>query len=221
MGPGRGTGNAPDRRATSTAQPAPAPRGRFLRPCRPRPVRRLPRRSHDGDQLRRTARMIALAGDLTGEATLTAIALVAQLVALAAAVAELRQAQQLAAQAQAARTAAAHLHTAVNQSRPWAARFGHARSRGPTPAASAAKLAGQDTPAGTRQPQPTAGSAEPARSRSPQQPRPRRRAGPARNEDCSRWLASVQHGPDDLADGSWWPVGGQGEDDLPNSSQTP
>src|SRR5205807_6264245 len=63
---------------------------------------RIPRRSHNGDRLRCTARMIALAGNLTGDATLTAIALVAQLVALAAAVAELRQAQQLAAQAQAA-----------------------------------------------------------------------------------------------------------------------
>jgi hypothetical protein len=140
---------------------------------------RLPRRSHDGDQLRRTARMIALAGNLTGDATLTAIALVAQLVALAAAVAELRQAQRLAAQAQAAHAAAAHLHAAVNQSRPRAAAFGHARSRGPTPAADAARLAGQDFPAGMGQPQPIAGSAEPARSRSRQLPRPGRRAGPA------------------------------------------
>jgi hypothetical protein len=140
---------------------------------------RLPRRSHDGDQLRRTARMIALAGNLTGDATLTAIALVAQLVALAAAVAELRQAQRLAAQAQAAHAAAAHLHTAVNQSWPRAGGFGHARSRGPTPAADAAMLAGQDFPAGMGQPQPTAGSAEPTRSRSRQQPRPGRRAGPA------------------------------------------
>jgi hypothetical protein len=140
---------------------------------------RLPRRSHDGDQLRRTARLIALAGNLTGDATLTAIALVAQLVALAAAVAELRQAQQLAAQAQAARTAAAHLHTAVNQARPRAAGFGRARSRGSAPAASAAKLAGRDVPAGMGQPQPTAGSAGPTRSGSPQQPRPGRRAGPA------------------------------------------
>jgi hypothetical protein len=140
---------------------------------------RLPRRSHDGEQLRHTARMIALAGNLTGDATLTAIALVAQLVALAAAVAELRQAQRLAAQAQAAHAAAAHLHTAVNQSRPRAAGFGHARSRGPTPAADAARLAGQDVPAGMGQPPPTAGSAEPARSRSRQQPWPGRRAGPA------------------------------------------
>jgi len=140
---------------------------------------RLPRRSHDGDQLRRTARMIALAGNMTGDATLTAIALVAQLVALAAAVAELRQAQQLAAQAQAARAAAVHLHSAVSQSRPRAAGPGHVRSHGPTPAASAARLAGQDVPAGMRRPRPTAGSAEPAPPRSPQQPRPRRRAGPA------------------------------------------
>ena len=43
--------------------------------------------------------MIALAGNLTGDNTLMAIALMAQLVALAAAVAELRQAQQHAAQA--------------------------------------------------------------------------------------------------------------------------
>jgi hypothetical protein len=50
---------------------------------------RLPRRSRDGDRLRRTARIIALAGNLTGDATLAAIALVAQLVVLAAAVAEL------------------------------------------------------------------------------------------------------------------------------------
>ena len=60
---------------------------------------RIPSRSYDGDQLRRTARMIALAGNLTGDNTLMAIALTAQLVALAAAVAELRQAQQHAARA--------------------------------------------------------------------------------------------------------------------------
>jgi hypothetical protein len=53
--------------------------------------------------------MIALAGNLTGDNTLIAIAFMARLVALAAAVTELRQAQQHAAQAAAARTAAAHL----------------------------------------------------------------------------------------------------------------
>jgi hypothetical protein len=67
----------------------------------------------------------------------------------------------------------------VNQSRSRAADSGHARSRGPAQAASAASIAGQDFPAGMGQPQPTAGSAEPARSGSPQQPRPGRRAGPA------------------------------------------
>jgi hypothetical protein len=41
------------------------------------PHGRLPRRSRDGDQLRRTARLIALAGHVTGDSTLTAIALVA------------------------------------------------------------------------------------------------------------------------------------------------
>jgi hypothetical protein len=140
---------------------------------------RLPRRSCDGDQLRRTARLIALAGDLTGDATLTAIALVAQLVALVAAVAELRQAQQHAAQSTAARAAAAYLHSAVSQSRPQAAGFDHVPSRGRTSAASAAKLASHDIPVGMGRPQPTAGSAEPARSRSPQRPRRGRRAGPA------------------------------------------
>jgi len=63
------------------------------------PYGRIPARSRDGEQLRRAARMIALAGRLTGDNTLMAIALIAQFVALAAAVAELRRAQQHAAQA--------------------------------------------------------------------------------------------------------------------------
>jgi len=90
---------------------------------------RIPRRSYDGDQLRRTARMIALAGNLTGDNTLMAIALMAQLVALAAAVAELRQAQRHAAQAAAARAAAAHLHSAVTQARSQVPHFGPGQSQ--------------------------------------------------------------------------------------------
>jgi hypothetical protein len=82
------------------------------------PHGRLPRRSRDGDQLRRTARLIALAGQVTGDGALTAIALVANLVALATAVAELRQAQQHAAQSAAAYAAARHLHAAMTQARP-------------------------------------------------------------------------------------------------------
>ena len=77
------------------------------------PHGRLPRRSRDGDQLRRTARLIALAGHATADSTLTAIALVANFIALATAVAELRQAQQHAAQAAAARKAAERMHEAL------------------------------------------------------------------------------------------------------------
>ena len=82
------------------------------------PHGRLPRRSRHGDQLRRTARLIALAGQVTGDSTLTAIALVANLAALATAVAELRQAQQHAAQSAAAHAAARHLHAAMTRARP-------------------------------------------------------------------------------------------------------
>ena len=82
------------------------------------PHGRLPGRSRDGDRLRRTARLIALAGQVTGEGTLTAIALVANLIALATAVAELRRAQQHAAQSAAAHAAARHLHAAMTRARP-------------------------------------------------------------------------------------------------------
>ena len=139
---------------------------------------RIPARSHDGDQLRRTARMIALAGNLTGDTTLMAIALVAQLVALAAAVAELRQAQQHAAQAAAARAAAAHLHTAVTQARSRAPRFGHAQSQRTTRAANAAQDAHRDFPAGVRPTQQPAHQAASPRPPSPQLGRiPPRRTG--------------------------------------------
>ena len=82
------------------------------------PHGRLPRHSRDGDQLRRTARLIALTGHATGASTLTAIALVANLIALATAVAELRRAQQHAAQSAAAHAAARHLHAAMTRARP-------------------------------------------------------------------------------------------------------
>jgi hypothetical protein len=141
---------------------------------------RIPSRSRDGEQLRRTARMIALAGNLTGDNTLIAIALMAQLVALAAAVAELRQAQQHAAQAAAARAAAAHLHAAVNQARAQAPRFGHAQSHRPTRAASAVQNARLDFPAGMRPTQAATSEPEAARPRSPTRVRlPSRRAGPS------------------------------------------
>jgi hypothetical protein len=140
----------------------------------------IPARSHDGDQLRRTARMIALAGNLTGDTALMAIALVAQLVALAAAVAELRQAQQHAAQAAAAHAAADHLRAAVNQARAQAPRFGHARSHRPTRAASAVQNARLDFPAGMRPTRSATSEPEAALPHSPTRVRrPSRRAGPS------------------------------------------
>ncbi len=63
------------------------------------PYGRIPRRGRDGDALRATARLLAIADDLTGGATLLSAALMANLATLAAAVAELHQAQQHAAQA--------------------------------------------------------------------------------------------------------------------------
>ena len=151
------------------------------------PHGRLPRRSRDGDQLRRTARLIALAGHATGDSTVTAIALVANLVALAAAVAELRQAQQHAAQSAAAHAAARHLHAAMT----------HARSRPPRPAqahapqrggaSSVAGIAHRDFPVPPRpggplpaqNGQPSQTGPGPRRHRG-QGPAPAQRAGPSR-----------------------------------------
>jgi hypothetical protein len=87
------------------------------------PLGRVPRRSRDGDRLRATARLLAMAGDLTDDATLLTAALLANLAAVASAVAELRHAQQHAAQAAAARSAAQNLYAAMT----------HARSRMPHP----------------------------------------------------------------------------------------
>jgi MobA/VirD2-like, nuclease domain len=144
------------------------------------PYGRIPARSRDGEQLRRTARMIALAGNLTGDNALMAIALVAQLVALAAAVAELRQAQQHAAQATAARDAAAQLNAAVKQARVHAPHFGHAQSHRPNRVANAVQTARRDFPAGMRPTQSATNEPEAARPRLPRRVHPPpRRAGPS------------------------------------------
>ena len=151
------------------------------------PHGRLPRRSRDGDQLRRTARLIALAGDITGDSTLTAIALVANLVALAAAVAELRQAQQHAAQSAAAHAAARHLHTAMTQARWHAPRPAQAHTPRRSKASSVADIARRDFPV-----PPRPGDPFPAQNGQPSQtspglrrhrgqgPVPAQRAGPSR-----------------------------------------
>jgi hypothetical protein len=76
---------------------------------------RIPRRSLDGDRLRATARLLAMAGDVADDTTLLSAALIANLAALVAAVAELRQAQQHAAQTAAARSAAQRMNAAMTQ----------------------------------------------------------------------------------------------------------
>jgi hypothetical protein len=89
-----------------------------------RSMGRVPRRTVDGERLRAVARLLALAGDLSGDSTVLAGALLASLAGLAVAVAELRQAQQHAAQAAAARKAAEHMHAAMARARssvPWPA----------------------------------------------------------------------------------------------------
>ena len=143
------------------------------------PHGRLPQRSRDGDQLRTTARLIALAGNLTGDTMLMAAALVAQLAALTAAVAELRQAQQHAAQAAAARAAAAHLPAAA-QARSRTPRFGPAHTPRRSGTTSAAEAARRDFPVGMRPGRTPASESPRSRSRADQRLLPPRRAGPAR-----------------------------------------
>ena len=79
------------------------------------PYGRSPRRTRDGDRLRATARLLALAGDVSAGSTVLAGALIANLVALTLAVTELRQSQEHAAQAAAARKAAEHMHAAMTR----------------------------------------------------------------------------------------------------------
>jgi hypothetical protein len=82
---------------------------------------RIPSPTGEGSQLRAAARLMALAGRVSGDTTLVAAPLIANLVALEIAAAELRQAQQHAAHATAARSAVTHLQAA------------RGRPRGPAP----------------------------------------------------------------------------------------
>jgi len=140
------------------------------------PHGRVPRRTRNGDQLRATARLVALLGNAAGDRTLASLALIANLVALATAVAELRQAQQHAAQAAAARAAAAQLHATMTQARSTTSRPGQGRA----PRRSGPNAA--DTPHGdlpVRPVRPGPASAQPGRAVPRQAPLPPRRAGPA------------------------------------------
>jgi hypothetical protein len=142
---------------------------------------RLPQCTRDGEQLRRTARMIALAGQFNGDTTLAVAALVAQFVALVDAVVELRQAQRHAAQAQAARAASGQFESVVSEVRSGASRFGRPRSPGAASAATAAQLAGSVVPTQLARPEPTTNPTDPLLARSPRPGRlPSRRAGPCR-----------------------------------------
>ena len=114
------------------------------------PLGQVPRRSRHGDRLRTTARLLAMAGDLTGDATLLTAALVANLAALASAVAELRQAQQHAAQAAAARSAAQYLHAAMIQARSQAPRSAQSAAPRRGAAARAAGRTRTDSPVSLR-----------------------------------------------------------------------
>jgi len=111
----------------------------YDRAARP-PYGRIPPHTRSGDQLRATARLLALVGNISGEGTLAVAALLASLLDLAAAVTEVRQAQQHAAQAAAARRAAEHLHCTHTRARSraaqpgWAARPEHG-GRATAPAA--------------------------------------------------------------------------------------
>jgi hypothetical protein len=138
------------------------------------PHGRLPRRSRGGDRLRRAARLIALAGQVTGDGTLTAIALVANLVALAAAVAELRHAQQHAAQSAAAHAAARHLHAAMTHARSRPQRSAQAHTSWQSRTSSVAGIAHHDFPV-----PPRPGGPLPAQNGQPEQtgPSPRRHRG--------------------------------------------
>ena len=119
-----------------------------------------------------------MAGDLTGDASLLNVALVANLAALAAAVAELRQAQQHAAQAAAVRSAAQHLHAAMTQARSQAPRL----ARGEAPRRGAAARAARHARAdflvmlGQSVPMPAGQGSDRGSGR----PLPPRCAGPAR-----------------------------------------
>jgi hypothetical protein len=107
---------------------------------------RIPHRSRTGDRLRATARLLAIAGDITDDTALLATALIANLAVLTAAVAELRQAQQHAAQAAAARSAAHRLHAAMTQALSQAPRPARGKAPRRGEAAKAAGMARTDFP---------------------------------------------------------------------------
>jgi hypothetical protein len=140
---------------------------------------RIPRPTPDGNRLRATTRLLALAAAVGEEDQAAVLMFVAKLAELAITVAELREAQRHAAQASAARAAAERLHAATcagpSQGRSASARptvRPHRRGR------TAADLAGLDFPDGPKPPR----TAPPGSSRHgpAQAPAPRRVSQPRR-----------------------------------------
>jgi hypothetical protein len=152
--------------------------GRYDRAARAR-YGRIPRATREGNQLRAAARLMALAGQVTGETMLVTVALVANLVALAAAVAELRAAQQRAAQAAAARAAASQLQVAWSQIRAPAPHPRQAQDRQSTQA-TAAEAARRDFPAPLRSVRSVPAGPGRTRPQLARRPLPPRRTGPSR-----------------------------------------
>lgn len=140
----------------------------------------IPRATGEGNQLRAAARLMALAGQVTGQATLVTAALIANLAALAVAVAGLRAVQQRAAQAAAARAAASQLQAAWAQARAPAPYPHQTQGRRPSHMQTATGVARGDFPVPPRPGRPT--PAAPGRTRPPvpRGPSPPRRAGPGR-----------------------------------------
>jgi hypothetical protein len=92
------------------------------------PYGRIPGPSPEGAQLRATARLLALTGQVTGDDTLAVAALIANLAALVITIADLRTAQQHATQAAAAHDAGTHLNACAQARTPH-----RSRPRAPRP----------------------------------------------------------------------------------------
>ena len=168
----------------------------LLRPCGPCPVRALPRRSCDGDQLRAPPDNRPRRESHRYE-TLIAITLVAQLVALAAAVAELRRLSSTPPRRRPAR-ARPPLHSAVTQIRSQVPHFGHADAPRSAKTASAPHTARRDFPAGWKPTQPPTDGEDPQRSESgclsQDASCPRRPAWAAEVvTDCEPWRECYRH----------------------------
>ena len=151
----------------------------YDRAARP-PYGRIPGRTADGDRLRAAARLLALAGDVSGGSTVLAGALLANLAGLAVAVAELRWAQAHAAQASAARKAAERMHEAMVRARSSMSWPGQVARPQRTQSAKQADAARRDFPMGLRLDQATLAAARTSDASPVRGYQPPKRAGPGR-----------------------------------------